>query len=100
MVSTTETDSGASQMKSVESEHWFKKYWRPALSWCYLLTCFTDFVLFPVLWSILQIVGHGQVQTPWVPITLGNGGLFHVTMCTVIGITAHGRTKEKLTNTN
>ena len=100
MVPTTETDSGTTKVRDVTDEHWFKKYWRPALAWSYLVTCITDFVLFPIFWSILQAVAHGQVQTPWVPITLGSNGLFHITMCTVIGITAYGRTKEKLTNTN
>lgn len=32
----------------------------------------------------------------WVPITLQGGGLFHVSMCAVLGVSAYGRTQEKL----
>ena len=32
----------------------------------------------------------------WVPITLQGGGLFHVAMGGVLGVTAYGRTQEKL----
>ena len=32
----------------------------------------------------------------WVPITLQGGGLFHVAMGAVLGVTAYGRTQEKL----
>ena len=39
----------------------------------------------------------------WVPITLQGGGLFHVAMGAVLGVSAYGRTQEKLngaTNAN
>jgi len=32
----------------------------------------------------------------WTPITLQGGGLFHISMLTIVGVTAYGRTKEKL----
>lgn len=32
----------------------------------------------------------------WVPITLQGGGLFHVAMGAVLGVSAYGRTQEKL----
>jgi hypothetical protein len=32
----------------------------------------------------------------WVPITLQGGGLFHVAMGAVLGVTAYGRTQEKV----
>ena len=32
--------------------------------------------------------------------TLQGGGLFHISMCAVLGVSAHGRTQEKLAITN
>jgi len=39
---------------------------------------------------------HGTVTNQWDPLTLKGAGLFHIAMGTVLGITAYGRTQEKL----
>lgn len=83
-----------------EKEHWMNSKWRPAMGWMYMLVCSCDFVLFPVLWSLLQALSHGTVQTQWQPITLQGAGLFHVAMGAVLGIAAFGRTQEKITGTS
>jgi hypothetical protein len=62
----------------------------------YMLVCMMDFVGFPVLWSLLQAYDHGQVTSQWQPLTLQGAGLFHIAMGAVIGISAYGRTQEKL----
>jgi hypothetical protein len=56
----------------------------------------TDFVLFPILWSLVQVIGGGRVETQWMPITLQGAGLFHMAMGAILGIAAYGRTQEKL----
>ena len=81
-------------------EHWMKSYWRPAMGWLYMLTCFCDFILFPILWSMMQAYIHGAVQQQWNPVTLQGAGLFHLAMGAVLGIAAYGRTKEKTTGTS
>jgi hypothetical protein len=81
---------------SNSNEHWINSKWRPAMGWMYLTVCIFDFILFPVLWSLLQATTHGNVGTPWQPITLQGAGLFHVAMGAVLGIAAYGRTKEKV----
>lgn len=81
---------------SKESEDWINKKWRPVMGWVYMATCTADFVLFPVLWSLLQALSHGSVNTQWNPITLQGAGLYHIAMGAVLGIAAYGRTKEKL----
>jgi hypothetical protein len=53
-------------------------------------------VIFPVLWSLLQAYQHGAVTDQWDPITLSNGGMYHMAMGAIIGISAWGRTKEKV----
>lgn len=80
------------------SEDWVNRKWRPAMGWMYMTVCITDFIIFPVLWSILQAVSKGQVTSQWQPLTLQGAGLFHVAMGTVLGIAAYGRTKEKIEN--
>ena len=81
---------------SKESEDWINKKWRPVMGWVYMATCTADFVLFPILWSLLQALSHGSVNTQWNPITLQGAGLYHIAMGAVLGIAAYGRTKEKL----
>jgi hypothetical protein len=79
-----------------ESEDWINKKWRPVMGWVYMTTCTADFVLFPILWSLLQALTHGNVSSQWQPLTLQGAGLYHIAMGAVLGIAAYGRTKEKL----
>jgi hypothetical protein len=79
-----------------KNEDWMNSKWRPAMGWMYMLVCTTDFVIFPVLWSLVQVVGGGEVRTQWSPITLQGAGLFHMAMGAILGIAAYGRTQEKL----
>jgi hypothetical protein len=74
--------------------------WRPMMGWSYMLTCIADFVIFPVLWSVLQSLSKGQVNIQWQPITLQGAGLYHIAMGAVLGIAAYGRTQEKLGGAN
>ena len=82
-----------------KKEDWMNNKWRPMMGWIYMATCVTDFILFPVLWSILQ-AALKQPVTPWQPITLQGAGLFHLSMGAIIGIAAFGRTQEKLAGAN
>ena len=77
-------------------ESWMSRKWRPAMGWMYMIVCITDFIIFPVLWSILQAYYDGQVVTQWDPLTLEGAGLFHMAMGAVLGITAWSRGQEKM----
>ena len=79
-----------------QKEDWMNSKWRPMMGWMYMLVCFMDFVGFPVLWSLLQAYSNGAVNSQWQPLTLQGAGLFHLAMGAVIGISAYGRTQEKL----
>lgn len=96
--SPTNSASGADILVNhdTESSDWINKKWRPAMGWSYMLTCITDFVIFPILWSLLQALSKGQVTSQWQPLTLQGAGLYHIAMGAVLGIAAYGRTKEKL----
>ena len=83
-----------------KKEDWMNSKWRPMMGWMYMIVCMSDFVLFPILWSMIQAIGGGQVHTQWQPITLQGAGLFHIAMGAVLGIAAFGRTQEKLGGAN
>lgn len=92
----TAVAGGAESTVANTNTDWINNKWRPAMGWLYMLTCFFDFVIFPVLWSILQTVQGGQVTSQWQPLTLQGAGLYHIAMGAVLGIAAYGRTKEKV----
>jgi len=79
-----------------QKEDWMNTKWRPAMGWSYMLTCLADFVVFPILWSLLQALDKGSVTIQWQPITLQGAGLYHIAMGAVLGVAAYGRTQEKL----
>ena len=83
-----------------KKEDWMNAKWRPMMGWMYMLVCTCDFVIFPVLWSLVQSYTHGNVSTQWNPVTLQGAGLFHMAMGAVIGVAAFGRTQEKLAGAN
>ena len=83
-----------------KKEDWMNSKWRPAMGWMYMLVCTCDFVIFPILWSLLQAYSHGQVTSQWMPLTLQGAGLFHLAMGAVLGVAAFGRTQEKISGTN
>jgi hypothetical protein len=82
-----------------KTEDWMNRKWRPMMGWLYMATCTFDFVLFPILWSVLQSV-MGNPITQWQPLTLQGAGLYHVAMGAVLGLTAFGRTREKIAGAN
>jgi hypothetical protein len=93
----SEKTMSASEKKK---EDWMNSKWRPMMGWMYMAVCMADFVLFPVLWSLVQTLHGGSVQTQWSPITLQGAGLFHMAMGAILGIAAFGRTQEKMAGAN
>lgn len=78
-----------------KDEDWMQKKWRPAMGWMYMIVCMMDMVIFPVVWSLAQVLTK-QPITQWNPLTLQGAGLFHLAMGAVLGIAAFGRTQEKV----
>ena len=81
--------------EDTNSEHWLTSKWRPAMGWMYMVVCTMDMVVFPIIWSIAQVITK-QPITQWDPLTLRGAGLFHMAMGAVLGIAAFGRTQEKV----
>ena len=84
-------------------EDWMNKKWRPAMGWMYMMVCVFDFVLFPILWAIVQFwetQAANDAFRQWNPLTLQGAGLFHMAMGAVLGLAAWGRTQEKMNGAN
>jgi hypothetical protein len=92
--------SGKMSESEKKKEDWMNSKWRPMMGWMYMIVCFFDFVLAPVLWSLTQALFHGGVNVQWQPLTLQGAGLFHISMGAVLGLAAYGRTQEKLAGAN
>ena len=72
-------------------EDWMTKKWRPMMAMMYMTCCLFDFALFPIMFTIVQfweVQAANDAFRQWVPITLQGGGLFHVAMGAVLGVSA------------
>ena len=72
------------------------KKWRPMMAVIYMVTCTTDFILFPIGWAMIQAIYNNQVTTQWLPLTIQGAGLYHVAMGAILGLAAYGRSQEKI----
>ena len=77
-------------------QHWIYTLWRPFLAWSYVAICIFDFIIGPIIYNVLQFYNPGQDVAMWQAITLQGGGLYHLSMGAIIGISTHGRTQEKI----
>ena len=78
-----------------ENQKWFMTHWRPAAAWLYLVINFFDFVIAPILMMVTPRYTGGS-YIPWQPLTLVGGGMFHLSFGAIIGVTAWGRTRERV----
>lgn len=82
-----------------KDDDWMTKKWRPMMAMMYMFCCLADFFIFPIMFTVVQFwetQAANDAFRQWVPITLQGGGLFHVAMGAVLGVSAYGRTQEKL----
>jgi hypothetical protein len=91
------TDSKKDNKK--KEDDWMQKQWRPMMAMMYMTVCAFDFIIFPIMYTIVQfweIEASNDAFRQWQPLTLIGAGLFHMAMGAILGITAYGRTQEKL----
>ena len=91
--------AAAAPVEKISKGEWMQKYWRPCAAFMYMICCLADFAIFPIMFTVVQFweqEAANDAFRQWVPITLQGGGLFHVSMCAVLGVSAYGRTQEKL----
>ena len=97
---SSQNDYNHSTESEKKKEDWMNSKWRPMMGWMYMAVCMFDFIIAPCGWSVIQALFHGGINTQWQPLTLQGAGLFHIAMGAVIGISAYGRTQEKLGGAN
>lgn len=82
-----------------KEEDWMTKKWRPLMAMMYMTVCAFDFIIFPVMFTIVQFwesQAANDAFRQWNPLTLQGAGLFHMAMGAVLGVTAWSRGQEKL----
>ena len=98
------------KQSQAQSEHWLQSKWRPMMAWQYMVVCLFDFIVGPIMWAFVQAITYksgvpassGQpavaasVITQWQPLTLQGAGFYHITMATILGISAWSRGQEKM----
>lgn len=65
------------------------------MSMQYMFVCLVDFVVFPMMWSGIQ-VKMGLPMSQWEPLTLKSSGMYHLAMGGVLGVSAWTRGKENI----
>ena len=99
MFKKKEKETKTAEVSTMTKGEWMQKYWRPCAAFMYMACCLCDFAIFPIMFTVVQFweeQAANDAFRQWVPITLQGGGLFHVSMCAVLGVSAYGRTQEKL----
>jgi hypothetical protein len=81
------------------TEDWMTKKWRPMMAIVYMAINICDFILFPVLWTLVQFWENQAANDAfrqWEPMSLQFGGLVHIAFGAILGISAWSRGQEKI----
>jgi len=81
--------------KKIADENWLQKYWRPAMAVQYFIICLFDFMAAPIGLAIYSAI-RDIPYIVWHPLTLEGGGLYHISMGAILGVTAWTRGQEKI----
>jgi hypothetical protein len=87
------------ELMTKEKDDWIQKKWRPMMAIMYMVVCVFDFILFPIMFTVVQFwefEASNDAFRQWQPLTLIGAGLFHMAMGAVLGITAWSRGQEKI----
>jgi hypothetical protein len=78
-----------------KEESWIKQYWRPAMAWQYFSVCVFDFLLAPIITGWYSWFAKIPYEV-WKPITMTEGGFYHMAMGAIVGVAAWTRGQEKV----
>lgn len=82
-------------LPATKKESWITKLWRPMMAWQYMAVCLFDFILAPIM-MVIYSDRADVAYVAWHPLSLEGGGLYHLAMGAVLGITSWSRGQEKL----
>lgn len=80
---------------ATSKEHWITSYWRPMMAWQYMAVCVFDFIIAPIM-MVVYSDRADVAYVAWHPLSLEGGGLYHLAMGAVLGISSWSRGQEKL----
>ncbi len=86
-------------MRLRTKEDWMQQKWRPMMAITYMAINICDFILFPVLWTLVQFAEEQAANDAfrqWDPMTLQGGGFIHIAFMAILGISAWTRGQEKI----
>lgn len=84
---------------SKKTEDWMTSRWRPMMAITYMVINICDFILFPIMFTIVQFWETSVTNDAfrqWEPMTLQYGGLIHLAFGAILGISAWTRGQEKV----
>jgi hypothetical protein len=97
--SVSNSESSSVRVIKQDKGDWMQTRWRPMMAVVYTAINICDFILFPVLWAVIQLwetEAANDAFRQWVPLTLQGGGFIHMAFGAILGISAWTRGKEKV----
>lgn len=85
------------------AQDWMTTKWRPMMAVTYMAINICDFILFPIIFTIVQFwetEAANDAFRQWQPMTLQFGGLIHMAFGAILGISAWTRGQEKVAAIN
>ena len=83
------------EISAIKKSDFISSIWKPAMAITYMLICLFDFIVGPVFYNVLQYLNPGQHIEMWQAVTLQGGGLFHMAMGAILGISAFNKKSEE-----
>ena len=78
------------ELSEFYKQGWISNKWRPMMAWSYMIICLFDFLIAPIGFPILSTF-LGIETIIWKPLTLEGGGLYHLAMGAIVGVTSWSR---------
>lgn len=69
-----------------------KDLWRTYAAWVYLIICMFDFLVAPILLALYS-ANLTKSYIEWKPLTIMGGGVFHLSMGAILGVSAYAQGK-------
>lgn len=83
----------------MDKQDWMTTKWRPMMAVTYMLINICDFIVFPVMFTIVQFwetQAANDAFRQWQPLSLQGGGFIHLAFGAILGISAWTRGQEKV----
>ena len=88
----------ATSTRRAHNEPFMSRHWRGLMAFAYVGICLFDFIGGPCLYFWVQqfeTQAANDAYREWSPMTLQGGGLFHMAMGAVLGVSSWGKTQER-----